>query len=98
MKSVDLNLNNVDLYAWFSKKCPDLSLKNVDLYLIRIFCENVDHKNMWIFPLNFLKSVDLNLKNYNFLGNILKNGDLFVWLSGKMWTFTRDFLKSKDLN
>ena len=32
LKKVDLDLKNVDLYAWFSGKKVDLNLENVDFY------------------------------------------------------------------
>ena len=105
---MDLNLKNVDFYAWFSEKSGPRP-KNVDL-LRMIFWKKVD--------LN-LNNVDLYTwlseksgpqpEHVDLLGMIFSikgtwAADLLcmifwknVNLNLKMWTFTHDFLKKVDL-
>ena len=89
LKKVDLNLKNVDLYAWFSEKSGP-RLENVDLLRMIFWKRWTSTWRMWTFTHDFLKKVDLDLKMWTFYawfseksGPWPENVDLVL----KMWTF-----------
>ena len=86
MKSVDLNLNYVDLYESFSKKMYRPQPENCGPLL------NCD--SLWSSTGKCGPWAVILWKAWTFTRHFLKNVQTSTW---KMWNFTHEFLKSVDL-
>ena len=110
-KKVDLDLKMWTFYAWFSEKV-DHNLKNVGLLWMIFWKEWTLTWNCGPFTHDFLKKVDLRLKNVDLhawfsekSGPWPENVDLLRMIFWKKWTstwkcgpFMHDYLKKVDLN